>query len=107
MGFIFYRYPQNASGILRLVLYTPCGFVLALLRIILGLHVIILAYLLPDIPVVQKFLCKLLCATFGITLNVDNIDKKEDVEVYMSNYVSPLDYLAVHSAIGCITVSIH
>lgn len=88
-----------------MMVYTPVGVVLFIGRVLLGSLVLLLAYLLPDASGIQRILNKLLCATLGIYVDVNNPEKKEDVLVYMSNYVSPLDYLAVRSVTGCVTVS--
>lgn len=88
-----------------MMVYTPVGIVLFIGRVLLGSLVLLLAYLLPDTSGIQRILNKLLCATFGIYVDINNPEKKEDVPVYMSNYVSPLDYLAVRSVTGCVTVS--
>lgn len=87
------------------MVYTPVGLVLLVGRVLLGLLVLLLAYLLPDTLAIQRILNKLLCATFGIYVDINNPEKREDVPVYMSNYVSPLDYLAVRSVTSCVTVS--
>lgn len=100
------RFPGGFLDILKVLLYTPIGLVLFALRILLGLLVLLLSYSLPDTAAVRKVVNKLLCATFGIVFDVVNLEKKEDVPVYMSNYVSPLDYLAARSVVGCVSVSI-
>ncbi|KAF5269958.1 hypothetical protein FQR65_LT05757 [Abscondita terminalis] len=91
------RYPQNTLGLFTFIVYLPFGIILLLLRVILGVQVFVFGFLLPDVPAIQKILCKLLCTTLGINTYVENLDKKENVNVYISNYVSPFDHLVIHS----------
>ncbi|KAF2883254.1 hypothetical protein ILUMI_22924 [Ignelater luminosus] len=97
------RYPQNSVGLFTFLLYLPLGIILLLLRVIVGIQVLVFGYILPDVPVVQKLLSKLLCATLGITIDVENLDKQENVQVYVSNYVTPFDQLVVHLQTGSVT----
>lgn len=47
----------------------------------------------------------MLCATLGITVDVENLDKQENVQVYVSNHVTPFDQLVVHLQTGSVTVN--
>ncbi|KAK4877069.1 hypothetical protein RN001_009575 [Aquatica leii] len=97
------RYPQNTLGLFTFIVYLPFGIILLLLRLILGIQVFVFGFLLPDVPAIQRILCKLLCATLGIKMCVENLDKKENVSVYVSNYVSPFDHLVIRSVSGSVT----
>lgn len=98
---LFFRNPN--SGFL-LFLYAPFGLIIFTLRVFISLIVLILGYVLPSAEIFHKILFKLTCLALGITINVKNPDKKEDVEVYVSNCLSHFDHLAVHGVTGAVMV---
>ncbi|KAF5279756.1 hypothetical protein FQA39_LY05446 [Lamprigera yunnana] len=98
----FKRYPQHTLGLFTFIAYLPFGLILLLLRTIVGIQVFVFGFLLPDVPVIQRILCKLLRATLGIRTYVENAESKENCIVYVSNYVSPFDHLVIHSVTGAV-----
>ncbi|EFA08762.1 lipid droplet-regulating VLDL assembly factor AUP1 [Tribolium castaneum] len=101
--FCFKRFPENELKILCLVLYLPVGIVLFILRTILALSVVLIGCSLSDTRIIHKLVNKIACLTLGITVTVENPDKKENVEVYISNNLSIFDHLAVHTATGSVS----
>lgn len=101
--YVLKRYPQNTVGLFTFILYLPFGILLLLLRAILGIQVFVFGFLLPDIPVIQKLLCKLFCATLGIIVCKENGNEKKNVDVYITNFISPFDHLVIHSQTGAVT----
>ncbi|XP_044270985.1 lipid droplet-regulating VLDL assembly factor AUP1-like [Tribolium madens] len=101
--FCFKRFPANELKILFLVLYLPVGIILFILRTILALSVVLIGCCLSDTRIIHKLVNKFACLTLGITVTVENPDKKENVEVYISNNVSIFDHLAVHTATGSVS----
>ncbi|RZC32484.1 ancient ubiquitous protein 1-like, partial [Asbolus verrucosus] len=95
--------PENELKFLCLVLYLPIGLVLFILRTILVLGVVLIGCSLSDTSVIHKFVNKIACLALGITVAVENPDKKENVEVYISNSLSIFDHLAVHTATGSVS----
>ena len=87
------------------MLYLPVGLVLFILRTILALSVILIGCSLSDTRIIQNVVNKVACLTLGITVTVENPEKKENVEVYVSNNLSIFDHLAVHTATGSVSVS--
>uniref|UniRef100_A0A1Y1N0H5 Phospholipid/glycerol acyltransferase domain-containing protein n=1 Tax=Photinus pyralis TaxID=7054 RepID=A0A1Y1N0H5_PHOPY len=100
--YLLKRYPQNTVGLFTFILYLPFGILLLLLRGILGIQVFVFGFLLPDVPVIQKLLCKLFCATLGIVIHSENPAERKNVAVYVTNFVSPFDHLVIHSQTGSV-----
>jgi ancient ubiquitous protein 1 len=97
------RFPESEFKILCLVLYLPVGIVLFILRTILALSVVLIGCSLSDTRIIHKLVNKIACLALGITVTVENPDEKENVEVYISNNLSILDHLAVHTATGSVS----
>lgn len=74
------------------------------MRTALGLLLILSGYVLPDLKVLNVVFHKLICFTLGISISVENLERKEDVDAYISNQVSVLDHLVLNSVTGCLTV---
>lgn len=70
------------------------------------MSVILIGCSLSDSRIIQNIVNKVACLTLGITVTVENPDKKENVEVYISNNVSIFDHLAVHTATGSVSVGL-
>lgn len=102
--FVVFRSPDGGVELFCLLLYLPFGFALFILRLIVALLVLLLGSVLPNSEVAHNILFKLICLSLGITIHIRNADKKEDVEVYVSNCLSNFDHLAVHAATGAVMV---
>lgn len=101
---LLFRFSDGGIKHFYLLLYLPFGFIVALLRLILGLVVIILGNILPDVSFTRNLLSNLCRAIFGIVIHIDNVTIKDNVKLIISNHVSPLDHFVVHIATGCILV---
>lgn len=103
---ICFRLPENDASLLLLILYLPFGLLLFLLRGIILLVLLVLGNLgLPESTASYKLLNKIACLALGISVNVENLKAKENVDVYISNNVSKFDHLAVCNATGSVSVS--
>lgn len=100
------RFSSETVKFLYLLLYSPIGIFIVLLRTLLGLVFIILGNVLPDVSFTRTLLTNLFRAVFGIIVHTENVSNKDNVKVVISNYISPLDHFVVHTATGCILVSI-
>lgn len=80
-------------------LYFPFGLVLALARLILATIVVLLSFALPNYKFFHDLLHKSMCIACGLSVNIKTSDKTkiEGANLYVSNHVSILDHLAVHS----------
>lgn len=103
--FVF-RFPDSPQKICFFVIYLPLGIVLTVLRTLLGILIFIVGHILPDAHIIRNVLSRLLCFTFGVVVTVENPDKREDVEAFISNQISIFDHLVVHSATDSVTVGI-
>lgn len=96
------RFSSETIKFLYLLLYSPIGIFIVLLRTLLGLVFIILGNVLPDVSFTRTLLTNLFRAVFGIIVHTENLSNKDNVKVVISNYISPLDHFVVHTATGCI-----
>lgn len=101
-----FRLPESDSSLLLLIIYSPIGCGLLILRSIILSLLFIIRLILPDSTILQKLSNKLACIGLGISVSVENSKVDENVEAYISNNVSIFDHLAVSHAIGSISVSI-
>ncbi|XP_044754309.1 lipid droplet-regulating VLDL assembly factor AUP1-like [Coccinella septempunctata] len=97
------RLNENEWKFICLLFYLPLGLILYLLRCLLATVVFLLGYLLPDTPFSRNIINKITCLSLGITVTVENIEKRENVEVYIGNSLSLLDGLVVHQATKAIS----
>lgn len=97
------RFTDNDWKFISLLLYLPIGIILSVLRAILAINLFWLGIFLPDSPVAQKVVNKILCLSLGLSINVQDIGKKEDVELYVSNNVSLFDNLVIHLVTGSVS----
>ncbi|KAK9877829.1 hypothetical protein WA026_020062 [Henosepilachna vigintioctopunctata] len=96
------RFTENEWMFLFLLCYLPIGITLFILRSILAISVFLLGFVLPDVPLIRKIINKSTCLSLGITVGVENIEKKEAVSVYISNCLSLFDSLAVNFVTGAV-----
>lgn len=101
---MIFRGPDGGVELFCLLLYLPFGILLFVVRLLIALFVLLLGYILPNTEVAHNILFKLICLSLGISINIKNPDKKEDVEVYVSNCLSNFDHLAVHAVTGAVMV---
>ncbi|XP_045462015.1 lipid droplet-regulating VLDL assembly factor AUP1-like [Harmonia axyridis] len=92
------RFNENEWNFICLLFYLPLGLILYLLRSVLTILVLLLGCILPDAPFSRNIINRITCLSFGITVTVENIEKRENVDVYISNSLSLFDGLAVHQA---------
>ncbi|XP_017774099.1 PREDICTED: ancient ubiquitous protein 1-like [Nicrophorus vespilloides] len=89
-----------ADKTLALLLYLPFGIILFLFRLIVFLPVFLFCSILPNTNLVQGLLLKLVCFCLGIAINIENNEKKEDVDAYISNNISILDHIVMKILTG-------
>lgn len=88
-----------------LLFYFPFGLLLLTLRFLLGVIIWILGNVLPDVSLTRTILSSFLRVFFGIVVRVDKTYNKKNVKVIISNQISPMDHLVVHTATDCVLVS--
>ncbi|XP_066585073.1 lipid droplet-regulating VLDL assembly factor AUP1-like [Prorops nasuta] len=93
--------------LLSLFLYTPVGFILVLIRLIVALQLWLLATLIPDCIVLQRFLSHGLSFAFGIIVKIDSKGEPRDKQsrIIIANNVSVLDHFALYRGLQTLTPS--
>jgi ancient ubiquitous protein 1 len=92
------RYPPFGLQLVTVILYFPVGLMLAVLRIFIGFHAYIVAWLLPKASFVRRIVLRVMCGVVGLLViqddpNPDN--RRMKCRVLVANYTSPIDRLAV------------
>ncbi|KYN04605.1 PREDICTED: ancient ubiquitous protein 1-like [Cyphomyrmex costatus] len=90
------RFPSDWR-LLLVILYTPIGFVLVLLRLLVVLLSWLLASLLPDCNSLRTFLSYGIRIAFGIVIKIDTENEPRDKQsrIIIANSVSVLDHFAL------------
>ncbi|KAK9709596.1 hypothetical protein QE152_g26546 [Popillia japonica] len=60
-------------------------------------------FILPNVPIFHSIVYKLTYIVLGIIINVENIDKKEEVDAFISNKVTHFDSVVINSLAKCVT----
>lgn len=102
---VSFRLNENEWNFICLLFYLPLGLIFYLLRIVLAIIVFLLGCVLPDAPFSRNIINKITCLSLGISVTVENIEKRENVDVYISNSLSLFDGLAIHQATKALSVS--
>lgn len=97
------RYPSGWAA-LSLLLYSPVGLVLVLLRAFIALQALVAAAVLPELSAVRRFVLRSMCVVLGVVVKEENVSyRNENARIIVSNHLSPCDHLAVHLLTCCVT----
>ncbi|XP_071565592.1 lipid droplet-regulating VLDL assembly factor AUP1-like [Temnothorax nylanderi] len=101
------RFP-SVWGLLLVVLYSPVGFVLVLLRLLVVLLLWLLASLLPDCNSLRAFLSYGIRIAFGIIVKIDPESEPRDKQsrIIIANNASVLDHFALRRATETVIPSV-
>ncbi|XP_043920383.1 lipid droplet-regulating VLDL assembly factor AUP1 [Protopterus annectens] len=98
------RLPENNFlSWLFLLLYTPFGVCLLLLRLFIGVHVFLISCALPD-SLIRRFIVRVMCSVLGLLVKQNDprlIDRT--VKVYICNHVTPFDHNVINLLTSCNT----
>lgn len=91
------RFPSGWR-LLLVILYSPVGVLLVLLRLFVTLQLWLFASLLPDCNPLQTFLSYGISFAFGIIVKFDSESELRDKQsrIIIANNVSVLDHFAIH-----------
>lgn len=79
-----------------LALYFPIGLILAVLRLFIGLHVFIIACILPVQVPFRRVLLRTLYSVLGFIVYPSNLQhRNQNVKVIVANHVSVLDHVII------------
>ena len=92
---------------LSVLLYTPFGLLLVLVRFFICLQLWLLASILPDCELLRTILNRGLALAFGIIVKIDLNSEKHDenVRIIIANSISALDDFVLSTAAKAITPS--
>ncbi|KAG7200326.1 hypothetical protein KM043_017788 [Ampulex compressa] len=101
------RFPSGWR-LISLLIYTPVGLILVLLRLLITLQLWLLASLLPDSDTFRIILNYGLSFAFGIMVKVHSEDEHRTKEsrIIIANNVSVLDHFALRRATRALTPSV-
>uniref|UniRef100_A0A8C5PU81 Lipid droplet-regulating VLDL assembly factor AUP1 n=1 Tax=Leptobrachium leishanense TaxID=445787 RepID=A0A8C5PU81_9ANUR len=93
------RFPQDLRSLMLLLLYTPIGLCLLLLRLFVGAHVFLVSCVLPD-SVIKRFLMRVMTSVLGVfTSESESHVRDKTVKICVSNHRTYFD----HNVVGLIT----
>lgn len=97
MCYYEFRFPSGWR-LLLVILYSPVGVLLVLLRLFVTLQLWLFASLLPDCNPLQTFLSYGISFAFGIIVKFDSESELRDKQsrIIIANNVSVLDHFAIH-----------
>ncbi|XP_072177177.1 lipid droplet-regulating VLDL assembly factor AUP1-like [Diadema setosum] len=89
------RIKDSKTAILFAV-YLPLGLLIALLRIFIGLHVFIIACILPKQLPIRRYLLRMMCLILGLVIHPSSGQPRdEDAKVLVVNHISVLDHFVI------------
>ncbi|XP_051506317.1 lipid droplet-regulating VLDL assembly factor AUP1 isoform X2 [Myxocyprinus asiaticus] len=101
--FDFQRLPNDGFILLLLLLYTPVGLCLMLLRIFIGAHVFLVSCALPD-SVVRRFIVRIMCSVLGLHVRQNSPRiRDKSTRLYVCNHVTHFDHNIINLLTSCNT----
>uniref|UniRef100_UPI00398EBBFB lipid droplet-regulating VLDL assembly factor AUP1 isoform X3 n=1 Tax=Pristiophorus japonicus TaxID=55135 RepID=UPI00398EBBFB len=88
----FRRLPADGFILALLVLYTPFGICLMLLRIFIGIHVFLVSSALPD-NLLRRVIVRSMCSILGMFVSQnDPRQRDKNVKTFISNHITQFDH---------------
>ncbi|XP_058653460.1 lipid droplet-regulating VLDL assembly factor AUP1 isoform X2 [Onychostoma macrolepis] len=101
--FDFQRLPNDRFILLLLLLYSPVGVCLMLLRIFIGVHVFLVSCALPD-SIVRRFIVRIMCSVLGLHVRQDSPRLRDKTaRLYICNHVTHFDHNIINLLTSCNT----
>ncbi|KAB5571335.1 hypothetical protein PHYPO_G00223870 [Pangasianodon hypophthalmus] len=101
--FDFQRLPSDGLILLLLLLYSPVGLCLMLLRIFIGVHIFLVSCALPD-SFVRRFIVRVMCSVLGLHVKQNNLRLRDkNVKLYVSNHITQFDHNIINLLTSCHT----
>ncbi|KAG8232398.1 hypothetical protein J437_LFUL016176 [Ladona fulva] len=98
-----YRFPSG-WGAITLLLYSPLGLILVILRFFMGFHVYLVASILPQLTSLRSFILRVMSFTLGVAVRQENQGNRDkSVKIIVANHLTPFDHLAMHLIEGSVT----
>ncbi|XP_067313094.1 lipid droplet-regulating VLDL assembly factor AUP1 isoform X2 [Pseudorasbora parva] len=101
--FDFQRLPNDRFILLLLLLYSPVGLCLMLLRIFIGVHVFLVSCALPD-SIVRRFIVRIMCSVLGLHVQQNSPRLRDKTaRLYICNHVTHFDHNIINLLTSCNT----
>ncbi|XP_030620845.1 lipid droplet-regulating VLDL assembly factor AUP1 [Chanos chanos] len=101
--FDFQRLPNDALILVLLLLYSPIGLCLMLLRIFIGVHVFLVSCALPD-SLLRRFIVRVMCSVLGMHVRQNNPRLRDrNAKLYVCNHVTQFDHNIINLLTSCNT----
>ncbi|XP_017545289.1 lipid droplet-regulating VLDL assembly factor AUP1 [Pygocentrus nattereri] len=101
--FDFQRLPSDGLILLLLLLYSPVGLCLMLLRIFIGVHVFLVSCALPD-SFIRRFIVRVMCSVLGLHIRQNSPRLRDkSVKLYVCNHVTQFDHNIINLLTSCNT----
>lgn len=105
--FVKNRFPSGPS-LLFILLYTPLGIIIFLLRVFISLQLFVAASILPYNTIIRSVVLRVLYVILGLVVREECVDKRsKSCCVITTNHITPFDHLAVSVVLPCITPSVY
>uniref|UniRef100_A0A8C3ABF5 Lipid droplet-regulating VLDL assembly factor AUP1 n=1 Tax=Cyclopterus lumpus TaxID=8103 RepID=A0A8C3ABF5_CYCLU len=101
--FFFYRFPKDAVLLLLLLIYSPVGICLMLIRIFIGVHVFLVSCALPE-SFARRFIVRVMCSVLGMHVRQKNPRSRDrNTKLYTCNHVTEFDHNIINLLTPCHT----
>ncbi|XP_020357878.1 ancient ubiquitous protein 1-like [Oncorhynchus kisutch] len=101
--FDFQRLPNDGLVLLLVLLYSPVGLCLMLLRIFVGAHVFLVSCALPD-SLARRFIVRVMSSVLGMHVRQNSPRLRDkSTKLYICNHVTQFDHNIVNLLTSCNT----
>ncbi|XP_067103246.1 lipid droplet-regulating VLDL assembly factor AUP1 isoform X1 [Osmerus mordax] len=101
--FDFQRFPNDGLVRLLLLIYSPIGLCLMLIRIFIGVHVFLVSCALPD-SLIRRCIVRIMCSVLGMHVRQNNPRLRDKrVKLYICNHVTEFDHNIINLLTSCNT----
>ncbi|XP_056295269.1 lipid droplet-regulating VLDL assembly factor AUP1 [Pseudoliparis swirei] len=97
------RFPKDAVLLLLLLIYSPVGICLTLIRIFIGVHVFLVSCALPE-SFARRFIVRVMCSVLGMHVRQKNPRSRDrNTKLYACNHVTEFDHNIINLLTPCHT----
>ncbi|XP_046875840.1 lipid droplet-regulating VLDL assembly factor AUP1 isoform X1 [Hypomesus transpacificus] len=101
--FDFQRLPNDGLVRILLLIYSPIGLCLMLIRIFIGVHVFLVSCALPD-SLIRRCIVRIMCSVLGMHVRQNNPRLRDKrVKLYICNHVTEFDHNIINLLTSCNT----
>ncbi|CAL1614163.1 unnamed protein product [Knipowitschia caucasica] len=101
--FDFRRLPKDPLVLLLLLLYSPVGICLLLIRIFIGVHVFLVSCALPEC-FLRRFIVRIMCSVLGMHVRQKNPRSRDkNTKLFVCNHVTEFDHNVLSLLTPCNT----